>query len=229
MMRLLFKFLSFVPVADILGSVAVDVTTTKTAIHRYHSAIGGWSLPVHDSRRDTLRVLNRNPSTLRALYDYATNDQDSYYNDQEITYEDLKNNHDFQEWKESQLTDEDRQKQQEEEEKREQEYRQQQQAYQEQLMQEEMEKYQEYLAWKNETTWTNGTYGYSEEKDSSTSGLFYVESNDLLKGRQWTIGSSLMLVGMLIGFGGAVVVMRHKNKKTSKARPLMDDPKSDIA
>jgi hypothetical protein len=78
-------------------------------------------------------------------------------------------------------------------------------------------------------TWTNGTYGYSEEKDSSTSGLFYVESNDLLKGRQWTIGSSLMLVGMLIGFGGAVVVMRHKNKKTSKARPLMDDPKSDIA
>jgi hypothetical protein len=210
MMRLSFKlFLLLVTMVDILGSAALDVTTNeKASLDQYPSDGGG-----------------------RSLYEYGVNDQDRYYHGQEISYEELQDNQDFQEWKESQLTEEDRQKQQEEEEKRQQEYRQQEQEYQEQLMQQEMELYQEYLAWKNETTWKNETsYGYNEMEDSSTSGLSFVDSNVLLEGRQWTIGSSMLLVGMLAGFGAAMVIMQQKNKKTAnKARPLMDDPNADIA
>jgi hypothetical protein len=211
-----FKFLFFVVMVDILGSAAVDVT----AVHRYSSTTGDWSLPVHGSGRDDLAVL-------RSLYEY---------NDKEISYEDLKNNHDFQEWKESQLTDEDRQKQQEEEEKRQEEYRQQQQEYQDQMMQQEMEMYLEYLAWKNQTAWKNETvwknetsYGDDEEEDSSTSGLSFIDTNVLSEGRQWTIGSSMLLVGILAGFGAAMMVTRHKNKSMAKARPLLDDSKADLA
>jgi hypothetical protein len=219
MMRLSFKSLLLVSLADIFEYAAVVAstttpTTTKAAVRRHSSNPGGWSVPVYDAGRV---LLNQNLAIIRSLYEYEVNDLE------EITYEELQNNQDFQEWKESQLTDEDRQKQQEEEEKRQQEYRQQQEAYQEQLMQQEMEAYQEYLAWKNETIYVS-----NEEADTSTS-LSFVDSNPLLEGRQWTIGSSMLLVGMVVGFGAAVVIMRHKNKKKAKSRPLMDDPKAALA
>ncbi|KAG7337340.1 hypothetical protein IV203_014115 [Nitzschia inconspicua] len=137
---------------------------------------------------------------------------------------------DYQQWKESNMTDEER-KQQEEEEKRQQQYEQEQEEYEQQLQQKEMEKFQEYLEWKWNMTETsqlgeNNLYYYN----SDGNGLSFVNNSpNLSAGRQWAIGSLMLLTGLVVGVGAAMFITRRNMMTSSKRTPLMDDPKTDIA
>jgi hypothetical protein len=190
----------------------------KVASQHVPSATSGLSpAVVSSSSRYASRSMYENANDGNGQNNQQQQQQQQQQEQQEMT---------FQEWMESQMTDEERQRQQE--------YEKQQQEYEEQLQEQEMEKYQQYLEWKWNMTQAGqmyednqGYYNYGYGDNQST--LSFVDSSDLAKGRQWAIGSSMLLVGMLAGFGFTMLIMRNKNKKTTKTQPLMDDPTVDMA
>lgn len=240
MFRFAFKFMLLVTMANtIVECVDSGMAQALDAIHDMSSANS--HMPVVDS---SPRVGAAVASMRRSLYESAnektdgeTSSSSSYEQESQVSYEDVQNNEAYQEWKESSITDEEKKQQEEEAQRKQEEYEQQQQKYEEQVQAQEMEKYQEYLEWKWNMTEAGQLdednqelYGYGEDENGSRSGgLSSVDSDDLSKGKQFLIGSSMLLVGMIVGFGVASLRFRQKHKMTPKTRPLMDDPKADMA